>query len=181
MRSSGRGSGAPRKGREDEEAGSKRTTRAAAGSAAEELSRTFKRMPSTLSSLFLTLLLSAQLKWVVKNAGDSRRLGFDSWAGKLPWGRKWQPTPVFMGFAGGSDGKKSARNAGALGVIPGMERSPGGGQGNPLQYSCLKNPHGQRNLVASPWGRKEAHTTEHACSRCIEAALRRTLLTGYTG
>jgi len=36
-----------------------------------------------------------------------------------------------------------------------------GGQGNPLQYSCLKNPHGQRNLVAySPWGLKESDTTE---------------------
>ena len=35
-------------------------------------------------------------------------------------------------------------------------RSPGGGHGNPLQYSCLKNPHGQRNLAGySPWGPKE--------------------------
>ena len=87
-----------------------------------------------------------------------------------------------MGLAGSSDGKKSARNAGPLGLIPGMERCPGGGQGNPLQYSCLKIPHGQRSLAGhSPWGRKEAHTTEHASRRCIEAALRRTLLTGYTG
>ena len=40
-------------------------------------------------------------------------------------------------------------------------RSPGRGHGNPLQYSCLKNPHGQRNLVGySPWGPKESDTTE---------------------
>ena len=41
---------------------------------------------------------------------------------------------------GGSDGKASAYNAGDLGSIPGLERSPGEGNGNPLQYSCLENP-----------------------------------------
>ena len=48
-------------------------------------------------------------------------------------------------------------NAGVLGEagsIPGLVRCPGEGQGNPLQYSYLKNPHGQRSLVGySPWGR----------------------------
>ena len=39
-----------------------------------------------------------------------------------------------------SNGKESACNAGDLGLIPGLERSPGGGHGNPLQYSCLENP-----------------------------------------
>ena len=47
------------------------------------------------------------------------------------------------------------------GSIPGSGRSPGRGHGNPLQYSCLENPHGQRNLADySPWGRKESDTTE---------------------
>ena len=41
---------------------------------------------------------------------------------------------------GGSDGKASAYNAGDLGSIPGSGRSPGEGNGNPLQYSCLENP-----------------------------------------
>ena len=41
----------------------------------------------------------------------------------------------------GSDNKESACNAGDLGSIPGLGRSPGGGHDNPLQYSCLKNPH----------------------------------------
>ena len=45
-----------------------------------------------------------------------------------------------MGFPGGSDGKESACNVGDLGCIPGLERYPGGGHGNPLQYSCLENP-----------------------------------------
>ena len=46
-----------------------------------------------------------------------------------------------------SEGKESTCNAGDLGSIPGLGRSPGGGHGNPLQYSCLKNLHGQRSLV----------------------------------
>ena len=45
-----------------------------------------------------------------------------------------------MGFPGGSDLKASACNAGDLGSIPGSGRSPGEGNGNPLQYSCLENP-----------------------------------------
>ena len=50
---------------------------------------------------------------------------------------------IIMGFPGGSDGKESASNAGDLGPIPGLGRSPGGGHGDPLQYFCLKNPHYQ--------------------------------------
>ena len=45
-----------------------------------------------------------------------------------------------LGFPGGLAGKASARNAGDLGSIPGSGRSPGEGNGNPLQYSCLENP-----------------------------------------
>ena len=52
-----------------------------------------------------------------------------------------------VGFPGGSEGKESTRNGGDLGSIPGLGRSPGGGHGNPLWYSCLENSHGQRSLV----------------------------------
>ena len=66
-----------------------------------------------------------------------------------------------MGFPGGSDGKESTFNAGDLGSIPGLGRSPGGRHGNPLQYSWLKKPRGQRRLVGySPWGHTESDTTE---------------------
>jgi len=62
---------------------------------------------------------------------------------------------------GRSDSKESVCNLGDLSSIPGLGRSPGGGHGNPLQYSCLENPHGQRSLVDySPWGHKESDTTE---------------------
>ena len=45
-----------------------------------------------------------------------------------------------LSFPGGSDGKESACNEGDLGLIPGLGRSPGGGNDNPLQYSCLGHP-----------------------------------------
>ena len=44
-----------------------------------------------------------------------------------------------LGFPGGSDCRESTCNEGDLGSIPGLERSPGEGNGNPLQYSCLEN------------------------------------------
>ena len=52
-------------------------------------------------------------------------------------------------FPGGSDGKASAYNAGDLGSIPGSGRSPGEGNGNPLQYSCLENPMGRGTWQAT--------------------------------
>ena len=61
---------------------------------------------------------------------------------------------------------ESTSSAGDMGSIPGLGRSLGGENGNPLQYSCLENPYGQRSLVGySPWGLKEsdkAQVTEHA-------------------
>ena len=47
---------------------------------------------------------------------------------------------LLLDFPGGSDGKASAYNAGHPGLIPGLGRSSGEGNGNPLQYSCLENP-----------------------------------------
>ena len=57
---------------------------------------------------------------------------------------------ITLGFPGGSDSKESSRNAGDLGSIRGLGRSPGEGKGYPLQYSGLY----------SPWGCKESDTTE---------------------
>ena len=64
-------------------------------------------------------------------------------------------------MGGGSDGKASAHNAGDLGSIPGSGRSPGEGNGNLLQYSCLDNSMDWRSLVGySPWSCKGSETTE---------------------
>ena len=68
---------------------------------------------------------------------------------------------IYLLFPGGSDSKESSCNAGDLGSAPGLGRSPGGGHGNPLQYSCLENPQGQKSLVGyNPWDCNESDTAE---------------------
>ena len=69
--------------------------------------------------------------------------------------------PYIYIFLGGSDTEESARNARDLGSIPESGRSPGEGNGNPFQYPCLENPHGQRSLVDySPCVSKDLYMTE---------------------
>ena len=63
-------------------------------------------------------------------------------------------------FPCGSDDKESACNVGDLGLIPGLERSPGGGHGNPLQYSCLENPMDRGAWPATAQGVTELDTAE---------------------
>ena len=107
--------------------------------------------------LYLHLRLIAQL---VKNL-QCRRPCFNSWVREIPWRRDRLPTPVVLGFPGGSDGKESTCNAGDPSSIPRSGSSPGEENGNPLQYSCLENPHGQRTLAGySPRGHKELDMTE---------------------
>ena len=60
----------------------------------------------------------------------------------IHWRRDRLPTPVFLGFAGGSAGKESACNAGDLGSNPGLGRYLGEGKGYPLQHSDLENSRG---------------------------------------
>ena len=67
----------------------------------------------------------------------------------------------FPFFPCGSNGKEFACNVGDLGSIPGLGRCLGGGHGNPLRYSCLENPRGQRSLADhSPLGHKESDTAK---------------------
>ena len=63
-----------------------------------------------------------------------------------------------MGFPGDSDGKESACNAGDLGLISGLGRSPGGGLGNPHQYSCLENPRNRGAWWATVHGVTKSQT-----------------------
>ena len=90
---------------------------------------------------------------------------------------------LIQGFPSGSADKESACNAGDTGdlgdpgSIPGSGRSPGGGNGNPLQYSCLENPHGQKSLAGySPCRHKEPDTTEwlntqHTPMQCMARSI----------
>ena len=62
------------------------------------------------------------------------------------------------GFPGGSDNKETICNAGDLGLIPGSGISPGEGNGNPLQYSCLRNPMDRGACQATVHGVTESQT-----------------------
>ena len=115
---------------------------------------------------------SSILAWRIPGTGEpgglpsmaSHRVGHD-WsdlASAAASAGEWSKSKGF--FPGGSDCKESSCNAGDLGSIPGLGRSPGEGNGNPLRYSCLENPHEQRSLTGySPWGGKELDITEQLC------------------
>ena len=96
---------------------------------------------------------------LVKNL-QCRRPQLNSWVRKFPWRRVGITTPVTLCFPGASDSKGSAWNAGDLGLIPGLGRSPGEGKDYLLQYSGLEN-------IYSPWGPKESDTTEQLYFTCI--------------
>ena len=85
-------------------------------------------------ALFSGASLIAQL---VKISLQCRRPQFDSWVRNIRWRRDRLPTPVFLGFSCGSAGKESACNVGDLGSVPDLGRSPGEGNGYPLQYSGI--------------------------------------------
>ena len=68
-----------------------------------------------------------------------------------------------MGFPGGSDGKESACIVGDLGSNPGLGRSPGEGNGNPLQYSCLESPVDSRAWLAAVHGVTKSWTRMSDC------------------
>ena len=73
-----------------------------------------------------------------------------------------------MDFPDGSEGKQSVCNAEDPGSIPGLERSPGEGNGNPLQYSCLENPTDGGAWWATVHGVAELDMTERASQRYRE-------------
>ena len=78
---------------------------------------------------------TSQVMLVAKNPpanARNTRHRFDPWVGNIPWRRDRLPIPVFLGFPCGSVGRESACNAGDLGSIPGLGRSPGEGKGYSL-------------------------------------------------
>ena len=99
---------------------------------------------------------------LVKNPhAMQERPGFNSWIGKIPWRRDKLPTPVFLGFPGGSDSKESACNVGDLGLILGLGKIPWRRAWQPTPVLLPGVSHGQRSLAGySTWGLKESDTTE---------------------
>ena len=103
-----------------------------------------------------------------------RRSWFDSWVRKICWRRDRLPSPVFLGFPCGSAGKESACNAGDLGLIPGLGRSPGEGNGHPVQYSGLEN---SMDCIAHGVSKSETQLSLHSllklktCIPCVSAVL----------
>ena len=101
----------------------------------------------------IKLIGEFSLAQLVKNlpamAGDPGLI--PGW-GRFPWRRDRLPTPVFLGFPGGSAGKESTCNVEDLDSIPGLGRSPEEGKGYPFQYSGLENSmdcivHGVTNML----------------------------------
>ena len=103
---------------------------------------------------FTKRLMAPLIAQLVKNLPAMQETGFDSWVGKISWRRDRPPTPVFFGLLCGSAGKESACDVGDLSLIPGLGRSPGEGNGYPLQYSGLENS------MDSLWGHRELDMTE---------------------
>ena len=106
--------------------------------------------------------LIAQL---VKNPLQCSSPWFDSWVGKSPWRRERLPSPIFLGFPCGSAGEESPCNAGDLGLIPRLGRSPGEGNGYPLQYSGVENSMGFQR-VRHDWASFTSHLF-FVCSRVV--------------
>ena len=74
------------------------------------------------------------------------------------WKHQFFTMQPSLGFPGGSDGKESSCHAGNLGLIPGLRRSPGEGNGNPLQYFCLENSMDRGTWLATVHGVAKSQT-----------------------
>ena len=102
-------------------------------------------IPRALQAQLLVFLRASLIARLVKNLPSLH----PSWipgVGKICWRRDRVPTSVFLNFLCGSFGKESACNAGDLGSVPGLGRSPVEGEGYPLQYSGLENSMGSQRV-----------------------------------
>ena len=89
------------------------------------------------------------------------------------------PISARLSFPGGSEDKASACNAGDPGLNPGLGRSPGEGNGNPLQYSCLENPMDRGDWRATVHGVAKSWTRLSDFTHTLYAGQEATLRTGH--
>ena len=133
----------------------------------------FNQSDDKQAGMVQTSVPNEKIKWETTssvNVGQCRRPQSNSWVRKFPWRRNRLPTPVFLDFLGGSDGKESACNVGDLDSILGLGRSPGGGHGNP-QYSCLENPMVRGAWWATVHGVAKSNMTEQLSTAQHEVKL----------
>ena len=115
---------------------------------------------------------SSLVAQLVKNP-QCRRPWFDFWAGKILWRRNRLPTPVFLGFPGGSDGKESTCIVGDLGSVPGVGKIPWRRAWKPTplflpaESSWTEEPGGLQSM-----GCKESDTTERLTTKHLKKYLR---------
>ena len=101
-------------------------------------------------------VLFAGFCWPLLHHPLHSRESFLEWVSDT--GSHYGPPVPFMGFLGGSDSQESACNTGDQGLIPGSGRSPGEGNGNLVQYSCLENSMGRGDWRATVHGVAESWT-----------------------
>ena len=106
-------------------------------------------LSASINNLLDPAIWVSLIAQLVKNPSAMQEIPVWSLGWEDPLERDRLPTPVFLGFPCGSAGKEATCNAGDLGSIPGLERSPGEGKGYPSQYSGLEN-----SMDYSPWGHK---------------------------
>ena len=123
------------------------------------------RIPRPPLIYFLSLeLVCLSYSWAYKNPPAMQKTPVqvlvDSWVRMSLWRKDRVPTPVFLGFPSGSDGKESACNVGDLGLIPRLGRSPGGGWQPTPGFLPGESPWTEVLAGYSPWGHKELDMTE---------------------
>ena len=116
-----------------------------------------------------SLPLTSLVAQLVKSPPATQKTRFDSWVGKIHWRKDRLPTPVFLGFPGGSAGKESSCNMGDLGSIPRLGRSPG--EGNSYWLLCFGLENSMDSIVhgvaKSQTGLSDFHfTSQHHLRSC---------------
>ena len=112
----------------------------------------------------LVRIRASLLAQLVKNPPTMQETWFDSWVGMIHWRRDRLPTPVFLGFPGGSAGIESACSVGDLDSVPVLGRSPGEGNSHHFRILAWRIPR-----LYSPWGHKESDMIEQlSLSLCIK-------------
>ena len=139
----------------------------ATGQAMQAACKMWKRQRKRFSSGSPRHLDFSLVKSILGFPGSSagkecRRPWFDSWVGKMPWRSDGLPTPVFLGFPGGSDGKRNCLQCGRPGFDPWVGKILWRREWPPTPVFWPGEFHGQRSRTGyRPWSRKELDTTEH--------------------